>query len=105
MDVYLQPSLTEGLPRSLIEAMSRGCPALASLVGGIPELLSPGQMVKPGDYRELSIKLSELVVDRSKMKELASNNFKKARKYNKSVIDARRTQFWADFRSYVLSST
>lgn len=34
IDLYIQPSLTEGLPRALIEAMSRGCPAIGSRVGG-----------------------------------------------------------------------
>ena len=36
MDLYIQPSMTEGMPRSLIEAMSRGLPALGTQTGGIP---------------------------------------------------------------------
>ena len=40
MDLYIQPSLLEGLPRALVEAMSRALPALGSQTGGIPELLS-----------------------------------------------------------------
>ena len=40
IDLYIQPSKQEGLPRALIEAMSRGLPAIGSRTGGIPELLS-----------------------------------------------------------------
>ena len=39
MDIYIIPSLQEGLPRALIEAMSRGCPSVGMETGGIPELL------------------------------------------------------------------
>ena len=47
VDIYLQPSRQEGLPRALIEAMSRGCAALGSGAGGISELLDPACIVKP----------------------------------------------------------
>ena len=39
IDLYVQPSRQEGLPRALIEAMSRGVPAFGARTGGIPELL------------------------------------------------------------------
>lgn len=39
LDVYLQPSSAEAQGRAIIEAMSRGCPVIASRVGRIPELI------------------------------------------------------------------
>lgn len=39
IDIYIQPSRTEGLSRALVEAMSRGCFCIASKVGGNPELI------------------------------------------------------------------
>lgn len=41
IDIYIQPSRQEGLPRALIEAMSRGLPAIGAATGGIPELILP----------------------------------------------------------------
>jgi glycosyltransferase involved in cell wall biosynthesis len=41
-DVYLQPSLWDGMPNALLEAMSAGCGAIASDAGGIPEIITPG---------------------------------------------------------------
>lgn len=42
-DVYLQPSLWEGMPNALLEAMACGCVCIASDAGGIPEVMNLGQ--------------------------------------------------------------
>jgi glycosyltransferase involved in cell wall biosynthesis len=41
-DVYLQPSLWDGMPNALLEAMSAGCACIGSDAGGIPEILTAG---------------------------------------------------------------
>jgi glycosyltransferase involved in cell wall biosynthesis len=41
-DVYLQPSLWDGMPNALLEAMAAGCGCVASDAGGIPEIVTPG---------------------------------------------------------------
>ncbi|BAY17629.1 group 1 glycosyl transferase [Anabaenopsis circularis NIES-21] len=42
-DVYLQPSLWEGMPNALLEAMACGCCCIASDAGGIPEVIIHGE--------------------------------------------------------------
>jgi glycosyltransferase involved in cell wall biosynthesis len=51
-EAFLLPSISEGLPVALLEAMSYGLPIVASRVGGIPEILTDGAdalLIAPGD--------------------------------------------------------
>lgn len=51
-EAFLLPSISEGLPVALLEAMSFGLPIVASRVGGIPEILTDGDdaaLIAPGD--------------------------------------------------------
>lgn len=42
-DIFLLPSLYEGMPITLIEAMGSGLPIVATAVGGVPDMLTDGQ--------------------------------------------------------------
>ena len=67
-DIYVMPSLSEGLPLALVEAMLAGKPIIASRVGGIPEVLSDGHnglLVGAGNAGELATALSRLAADRA----------------------------------------
>ena len=94
LDIYIQPSLTEGLPRALIEAMSRALPCIGSSAGGIPELLDGECIHKPKSEKELTKKLLDLIQSKSKMIEQSRNNFLKSREYTSDVLNARRKEFW-----------
>ena len=56
-DIYIQPSQVEGLPRAVVEAMSRGCACIGSNIGGIPELLDKKAIFK-SVYRIISVVFS-----------------------------------------------
>ncbi len=86
IDFYVQPSLTEGLPRSLIEAMSRGMPALGSNVGGIPELLLEAALFAPCDSKQLANSLFKAMVCPTHYDELAKHSSETANKFNSKVL-------------------
>ncbi len=100
IDLYLQPSFQEGLPRALVEAMSRGCPALATRCGGIPGLLEPECLVRRGDARALGGLLARAARDPGWQAQQARRNWETAGAYAAERLDARRTAFWQAFADY-----
>jgi glycosyltransferase involved in cell wall biosynthesis len=67
-DVFVLPSLWEGLPYSLLEALALGRPVVASAVDGIPEVVVHGEsglLVSPGDSRELAEAVIKLLTDKA----------------------------------------
>jgi len=94
VDVYIQPSLTEGMPRALIEAMSRGCYCLASSVGGIPELLDKECTHAPGDARRLAELICQGALDPKRRAYYAERNHTRAALYSADRLGGIRSRFW-----------
>ncbi|MEQ8517006.1 MAG: glycosyltransferase, partial [Chromatocurvus sp.] len=72
MDVFLLPSLNEGISNTVLEAMASGLPVVATNVGGNPELVQPGvtgTLVPVGDAAALGEAILELLDDPAKRKE------------------------------------
>jgi glycosyltransferase involved in cell wall biosynthesis len=92
--LYVQPSLAEAQGRSLIEAMSRGCPCICTNVGGMPELIQNELIAKKKDPRSLADKLM-LILD-SDLKTIASRNFNFAKKFDKEIINKRRIEIFKE---------
>ncbi|HBU69268.1 MAG TPA: hypothetical protein DEE98_02670 [Elusimicrobia bacterium] len=64
MDIYVQPSLNEGMGKTLVQAHAAGLPIVASRVQGIPDVVAEGKtgfLVPPADALGLSEKISALV--------------------------------------------
>ncbi len=84
MDVFVLPSLYEGMPITLIEAMAVGIPIIASDVGGIPDIIKnmeTGLLIKPekGDFVNA---LKKIYNNESLRKELGETARKESERYN-----------------------
>jgi glycosyltransferase involved in cell wall biosynthesis len=65
-DIFAMPSLSEGLPLALVEAMSFGLPVVVTRVGGVPEVVTnevEALLVPPSDAGALARALSTLLDD------------------------------------------
>ncbi|MBI1260843.1 MAG: glycosyltransferase [Rhizobiales bacterium] len=96
VDAYIQTSFQEGLPRALIEALSRATPALASEAGGSDELVSADWRHKPGDVKGLATQMIELQRPETR-RLLARENFEVAKKYFPELLNENRRTFWQSF--------
>ncbi len=96
-DLFVMPSLMEGLPRALIEAMACGLPAVGSAIGGIPELLPPEALVPPNDAPALAQKLLALHRNRAQLVAMGAVNQAVAQEYRVERLQQRRQQFYDQF--------
>jgi glycosyltransferase involved in cell wall biosynthesis len=95
VDIYVQPSRQEGLPRALIEAMSRGCAALGSGAGGIPELLDPACIVEPLSPKAIAAAIHGK--GPAFWASQAERNWLVSHDYTFEVLDTRRKRFYDRF--------
>ena len=91
-DIYVQPSLQEGLPRALVEAMSRGCPAIGARTGGIPELIPEGNIVKRKSINNIAETIKKMLD--SGLKQYSELSFKRASDFEKEKLDAKRDAYF-----------
>ena len=76
-DVLVLPSMTEGLPRVIIEAMAVGLPIIATDVGSVRELVRDGEngfLVQPMDIDALTKAFLNLAGDRERAKKMGLNS-------------------------------
>jgi len=75
-DIFVLPSLWEGLPFVLVEAAALGKPIVATAVDGVPEILEDkktGLLVRPGDPSALAAAVIELLKDKDKARRLGES--------------------------------
>jgi len=74
LDVFVLPSLAEGTPNGIIEAMAHGIPVIATNVGGIPDVIDAdsGILVPPGDAAALADAMAKLANDPKRRNEMGA---------------------------------
>ena len=88
-DIFVLPSLNEGMGRVLVEAMSAGLPIVASRGGGIPDLVKHGEnglLIPPADEGALERAISDLLSDKSRRKHMGETGKKMCRPYSVEVM-------------------
>lgn len=98
IDVYVQPSRQEGLPRALIEAMSMGIPSFGARTAGIPELLEEKYIFNNTRKNILEICNILLSFNKDILEEQSIRNYNESKKYDKELIYTRRREFFKDFK-------
>jgi phosphatidylinositol alpha-1,6-mannosyltransferase len=94
-DLFVLPSYAEGLPRSLIEAMARGLPAVVTEVGGAADLLPPHCLVPSGDPQDLADAILEHIRQPELLTAESARNLQVATGYRNDVLDVRRREFYS----------
>ena len=88
-DVLVQPSLSEGISSTILEAMACKTPIIASNVGGNMELLEDqksGILVDPTDYEKYCVKIIELVSNSELRNSIAKSAFNTVKKYDWEIV-------------------
>lgn len=94
-DIFVLPSLSEGLSNVIMEAMACGLPVVATDVGGNSELIESekgGFLVDPGDSEELTRSLIDLIEHPEFRKEMGDFNRDLIKKYSQEKVLRKRTR-------------
>jgi glycosyltransferase involved in cell wall biosynthesis len=90
-DIFVFPSLSEGFPNVLLEAMASGLPVVATNISGISEIIKDGEnglLVKPKNSQDLAEKILYLFQNDKLIRKMSENNLKTAKEYNWDIITA-----------------
>ena len=94
MDLYIQPSLQEGLPRAMIEAMSVGMPIIGSNAGGIPELIDKNCIFKKKNVNEIMSIIKK--IDNEFLVTQSQKNYLNSKKFDKNSLSNKRNAFYKE---------
>jgi glycosyltransferase involved in cell wall biosynthesis len=84
LDLFVLPSFTEGLPNVVLEAFAAGVPAVATAVGGTPEVIQDGvsgYLVPPGNPDALARRIRDILGDEGKRQSMARHGREQVRSH------------------------
>lgn len=99
IDIYIQPSKQEGLPRAVLEAMNFALPCIGSNAGGIPELITKEYIYKNNIFSTKNIcKLLLRMMKKDVLQFQSKIQYEKAEEFLEKYLSKKRNAFMIDFR-------
>lgn len=98
IDVYVHPSYSEGLCRSIIEAMGLATPVICSNSGGNVELIPKKYIYPKKNWKSLAT-LIEKICNYEELIEQSNQNYNNSKKYDKDLLNKKRDEFYKRFVS------
>ncbi|TDN70722.1 glycosyltransferase [Paraburkholderia sp. BL10I2N1] len=98
--LFVLPSLQEGMPRALLEAMAVGIPVIATHVGGIAEVLEPASLVPPADVDALSEKIAHNAADAQWRDQQKQRQREAVRRFRYSELQAQYRHYCEALKAY-----
>ena len=93
-DMFVFPTMGEGLPRGILEAMAIGLPVLSTPVGGIPEVIDRKYLFDPLDSAGFAKMICHLMDNKKELNEMSKTNFNKSKEFRNSILQKRRDEFY-----------
>ncbi len=83
-DIFVLPSIQEGMPNALLEAMASGLPVVATRIGGVVDIIEDGidgVLVEPADTEGLAEKILQLLKRKDMAETIACNAYQKIKNH------------------------
>ncbi|MFV8813820.1 glycosyltransferase [Aerococcus urinaeequi] len=93
-DIFVFPTIGEGLPRSVIEAMANGLVCVSSPVDGVTELIQNELLADFDDIDKFVEIITNLIDNKEQMEEISSQNIKLSKKYHIDNLSKNRAEFY-----------
>jgi glycosyltransferase involved in cell wall biosynthesis len=92
LDIFVLPSLNEGMPLVILEAMAAKRAVIATRIAGIPEIIQheqTGLLIEPGDIASLRDSIVRLIADRGLRDRLAASGYAHVRQCHSREVMAK----------------
>jgi len=106
-DIFILPSLSEGVPKTMLESMANGVPVIATSVGGIPEIIKDGVnglLIPPADPSAIANAIYRLINNCELRIRIAKNGLETMKEYSLEsqrdrIVEILQTQYSLNFSS------
>ena len=98
-DLYVFPSHTEGMPRSVIEACARAIPIVSTDLAGVRELVEPRWLVPPREPKQMADKIVEAYNEYEMARVDAAQAYRNSKDFRDDSLLEKKLAFWSVLRA------